>query len=145
MERSLVLIKPDGVKRGLCGDILSRLEKENLKLAALKMLRLDVKLAQKLYAPHHHKPFFDSVVTYISSGPVIAAIFEGENAIERVRGAMGATDPAQADTGTIRKDFGLNIERNTIHGSDSAATAKEEIRLFFTEDELFNYQRESGR
>ena len=145
MERSLILIKPDGVKRGLCGAILNRLEKENLKLVALKMLRLDAKLAQRLYAPHHHKPFFDSVVAYISSGPVIAAIFEGANAIERVRGAMGATDPTQAEAGTIRKDFGLDIERNTIHGSDSAATAKGEISLFFTEDELFNYQREGGR
>ena len=141
MERSLVLIKPDAVERGLTGAILGRLEKEGLKLVALKMLRPDVKLAQKHYAVHRDKPFFDSIVAYISSGPVTAAIFEGQNAVERARKAMGATDPARAEAGTIRGDFGLDIERNSIHGSDSAATAGEEIRLFFTPDELLGYRR----
>ena len=136
MERSLVLIKPDAMQRGLAGTIITRLERQGLKLVALKMLKLDKALAQRHYAPHKDKPFFSSLVTYISSAPIIAAVFEGERAVERVRKAMGATDPAKSEAGTIRGDFGLDIERNTIHGSDSIATAEEEIRLFFSEEEI---------
>jgi len=136
MERSLVLIKPDAMQRGLAGTIIIRLEKLGLKLVALKMLKLDKALAQRHYAPHKDKPFFSSLVTYISSAPIIAAVFEGERAVERVRKAMGATDPAKSEAGTIRGDFGLDIEHNTIHGSDSIATAEEEIRLFFSEEEI---------
>ena len=131
MERSLVLIKPDGVDRGLTGIIISHLEGLGLKLVALKMLQMDKSLAQRPYAPHREKPFFGSLVSYISSAPVVAAVFEGEGAVERIRKAMGATNPAQAETGTIRGDFGLDIEHNTIHGSDSVETAEKEIRLFF--------------
>jgi len=139
MERSLVLIKPDAIKRGLTGAIITRLEKQGLKVVALKMLHLDKALAQQHYAVHSDKPFFDSLVNYISSTPIIAIIFEGKNAVEVARKTMGATDPAKADAGTIRGDLGLDIERNTVHGSDSVETAKEEIKLFFSEDEIFSY------
>jgi len=139
MERSLVLIKPDAIQRGLAGTILSRLEGQGLKLVALKMLRLDKQLAQRHYAIHKDKPFFDGLVNYISSAPIIAAVFEGERAGEVIRKIMGATDPANAEAGTIRGDFGLDIERNVIHGSDSVKTAHEEIKLFFSQDEFFSY------
>jgi nucleoside-diphosphate kinase len=139
MERSLVLIKPDAMQRGLAGIIISRLENLGLKLVAIKMLHPDKALAQRHYAVHKGKPFYDSLVNYISSAPIIACVFEGKQAVEVIRKAMGATDPAKAEAGTIRGDFGLDIERNTIHGSDSVATAEEEIRLFFTEDEIFSY------
>jgi len=139
MERSLVLIKPDAVQRGLTGTIIARLEKQGLKMVALKMLHLDKALAQRHYAIHKDKPFFDSLVNYISSAPIVAAVFEGEGAVEVIRKAMGATDPAKAEAGTIRGDFGLDIERNTVHGSDSVDTAEEEIKLFFAKDEIFGY------
>lgn len=136
MERSLVLIKPDAIERGLAGAIISRLEEQGLRLAALKMLHMDKTLAQRHYAPHRDKAFFSNVVAYISSAPIVAAVFSGQGAIELIRKAMGATDPAKAKAGTIRGDFGLDIERNTIHGSDSVKTAEEEIQLFFSEDEI---------
>ena len=139
MERSLVLIKPDAMQRGLAGAIISHLENLGLKLVAMKMLHPDEALAQRLYAIHRDKHFYDSLVNYISSAPIIACVFEGKQAVEIIRKAMGATDPAKAEAGTIRGDFGLDIERNTIHGSDSAATAEEEIKLFFSQDELFSY------
>lgn len=137
MEKTLVLIKPDAMQRGLAGAIISRFEELGLKLVALKMLHLNKQLAERHYAIHRNKPFFNNLVAYISSAPIIAAIFEGERAVEKVRKAMGATDPVKAEAGTIRGDFGLDIERNTVHGSDSAETAKDEIRLFFSEDEIF--------
>jgi len=139
MERSLVLIKPDAIQRGLAGTIITRLERQGLKLVALKMLHLDKALAKRLYAIHTKKPFFKGLVNYISSVPIIAIVFEGKGAVEVIRKAMGATDPANAEAGTIRGDFGLDIERNTIHGSDSVETAEEEIRLFFSPDEIFSY------
>ncbi|MBA7479079.1 Nucleoside diphosphate kinase [subsurface metagenome] len=145
MERSLVLIKPDGMQRGLAGTIISRLEKQGLKLVAIKMLKLDKALAQRHYAPHREKAFFDSLVAYISSAPIVVAVFEAEGAVDLIRKAMGATDPTEAEAGTIRGDFGLDIEHNTIHGSDSVETAQEEIQLFFSEDEVLNYQREIDR
>ena len=139
MERSLVLIKPDAMTRRLGGTIFSRLEGQGLKLVALKMLHLDKALAQRHYAIHKDKPFFKGLVNYISSSPIIAAVFEGKGAVEVIRKMMGATDPANAETGTIRGDFGLDIERNVVHGSDSAANGGEEIELFFSEAEIFNY------
>ncbi len=139
MERSLVLIKPDAMQRGLAGTIISRLENLGLKLVAMKLLHPDKALACRHYAIHKDKPFYDSLVNYISSAPIIACVLEGKGAIEVIRKAMGATDPAKAEKGTIRGDFGLDIERNTIHGSDSAATAEEEIKLFFSPDEMFSY------
>ena len=139
MERSLVLIKPDAMHRRLAGTIISRLEKQGLKLVALKMLHLDRALAERHYAIHKDKPFFADLVNYISSAPIIALVFEGKKAVEVIRKTMGATDPAQAEAGTIRGDFGLDIGRNTVHGSDSVETAEEEIRLFFSKDEMFSY------
>jgi len=139
MEKSLVLIKPDAIQRGLAGTIIARLEKRGLKLVALKMLHLDKTLAKRHYAIHTDKPFFERLVNYISSTPIIAAVFEGEGAVEVIRKLMGATDPAKAEAGTIRGDFGLDIERNVVHGSDSVETAEGEIKLFFSENEIFSY------
>ena len=139
MKRSLVLIKPDAIQRGLAGTIITRLEGQGLKLVALKMLRLNKALAQRLYAIHRDKPFFDRLVKYISSAPIVAAVFEGNKTVGVIRKLMGATDPAKAEAGTIRGDFGLDIERNAVHGSDSIETAEEEIKLFFAEDEILSY------
>ncbi len=144
MEKSLVLIKPDAMQRGLAGTIITRLEKQGLKLVAIRMLHLDKALARRHYAIHRDKPFFNSLVDYISSTPIVAAVFEGEGAIAVIRKAMGATDPVKAEAGTIRGDFGLDIEHNSVHGSDSVETAEKEIKLFFSEDEIFNYRQEIG-
>lgn len=138
MEKSLVLIKPDAMRRNLAGKIISRIEEKGMALLALKMLRMDESLAGRHYAVHADKPFYDSLVAYITSAPIIAAVFGGENAVRVVRKTMGATDPARAKPGTIRWDFGLSIEHNCVHGSDSAATAEQEIKLFFTDDEIFD-------
>ena len=139
MERSLVLIKPDAMQRGLAGTIIGRIEKQGLKLVALKMLHMDEALAKRHYAIHIGKPFFESLVKYITSTPIIAAVFEGKDAVEVARKTMGATDPAEAEVGTIRADFGTDIQNNTVHGSDSVESAEGEIKLFFTEDEIFDY------
>jgi len=139
MERSLVLIKPDAMQRGLAGTIISRLEGQGLKLLALKMLHVDKVLAEQHYAVHKDKPFFPGLVDYICSSPIVAAVFEGNEAVDAIRKLMGATDPAKAEKGTIRGDFGLDIERNAVHGSDSVDNAQIEIKLFFTEDEIYNY------
>jgi len=139
MEKSLVLIKPDGMERGLAGTIISRLEQAGVKLVAMRMLHIDKELAQRHYAIHKDKPFFNDVINYITSSPIVAAVFEGENAIQVIRKTMGATDPAKAEAGTIRADFGLDIEHNTVHGSDSPETASVEIKLYFSEDEMFSY------
>ncbi len=139
MEKSLVLIKPDAMERGLAGTIISRLEKTGVKLVAMRMLHIDKELAHRHYAVHKDKPFFNDLVNYITSSPIVAAVFEGENAIQVIREAMGATDPAKAEAGTIRADFGLDIEHNTVHGSDSPETAAVEIKLYFSEDETFSY------
>jgi nucleoside-diphosphate kinase len=138
-ERSLIIVKPDAMARGLAGDIIGRLQGLGLKLVALKMLRLDKAKARQHYAVHEGKPFFESVVDYISSAPVVAAVFEGQDAIDVIRKAMGPTDPIRAEKGTIRGEFGLDIEKNAIHGSDSPETAVKEIALFFTEDEILDY------
>ncbi len=139
MEKSLVLIKPDAMQRGLAGTIISRLEGQGLKRIALKMLHMDKTLAKRHYAIHAEKPFFEDLVNYITSTPIIAIVFEGDEAVEVIRKAMGATDPAKAEPGTIRADFGLDIQRNAVHGSDSIETAATEIKLFFKENEIFNY------
>jgi len=140
MEKSLVLIKPDAMQRSLAGTIITRLEKQGLKLVAIRMLHLDKALARRHYAIHKDKLFFNDLVDYISSAPIVAAVFEGEGAIALIRRTMGATDPAKAEVGTIRGDFGLDIEHNSVHGSDSVETAEKEISLFFPEDEIFNYR-----
>jgi nucleoside-diphosphate kinase len=139
MERSLVLVKPDAMQKGLAGTIISRLENQGIKLVAIKMLHMDKALAERHYAIHADKPFFKDLVEYITSTPIIAAVFEAEGAVEKIRKIMGATDPAKAEPDTIRKDFGTDIQRNSVHGSDSTETAEKEIRLFFTEDEIYDY------
>ena len=139
MERSLVLIKPDAMQRGLSGTIISRLEKEGMKPVALKMLHVDNALARRHYAIHEGKPFFEPLIDYITSTPIIAIVFQGKDAVEVIRKTMGATDPAKAEAGTIRADFGTDIQNNVVHGSDSVETAEKEIGLFFTEDEIFDY------
>lgn len=139
MERSLVLIKPDAMKRQLAGTIISRLEAEGLQLIALKMLRLDDKLAKQHYAVHAEKPFFNDLISYITSTPIIALVLEGNEAINVIRQTMGPTDPSQAAAGTIRGDFGIDIQQNAVHGSDSTETAAQEIKLFFTESEIYSY------
>jgi nucleoside-diphosphate kinase len=138
MERSLVLIKPDAMQRGMAGTIISRLERRGLKIAAMKMLQMDKALAQRHYAVHQGKAFFNDVVDFITSSPIIAAVFEGEKAIDAVRQTMGATDPVKASPGSIRGDFGLDIQQNLVHGSDSAENAEKEISLFFKPEELLS-------
>jgi nucleoside-diphosphate kinase len=136
LERTLVIIKPDAVGRNITFQILSMIEKEGLRPIAVKSVRLSKDEAGKFYHVHRDKPFFDSLTSYMSSGKVIVAVFEGENAIERVRKIMGATDPKKAEKGTIRNLFGIDIEKNSIHGSDSPQSAEFEIRFFFSEYEL---------
>ena len=138
MERSLVLIKPDAMQRGLAGTILSRLESAGLKLVALKMLRVDKALAERHYAIHRDKPFYEDLVNYITSTPIVASVFQGEEAVELIRKLMGATDPAKAEAGTIRSDFGLDIQRNSTNASDSVENAETEIKLFFDDGEIFS-------
>ena len=139
MQKSLVLIKPDAMQRSLAGTIISRIEKQGLKPVALKMLHMDEALAKRHYAIHTGKPFFEGLINYITSTPIIAVVFEGEDAVEVIRKIMGTTDPAGAEAGTIRADFGMDIQNNAVHGSDSVETAESEIKLFFTGDEIFDY------
>jgi nucleoside-diphosphate kinase len=145
MERTLILVKPDGVQRCLAGEILSRLERRGLKMAGLKMLQMDRALAEKHYDVHREKPFFNDLVKFITSGPVIAAVLEGEKAIESTRQTMGATDPKKAAPGTIRADLGINMEHNLIHGSDSPENAEKEISIFFKAGEVLTYSRDVDR
>jgi len=142
MERSLVLIKPDAIQRGLAGEIISRLERKGLKIVAMKMLHMDKNLAHRHYAVHKGKAFFDDLVNFITSSPLIAIVFQGKNAVEIIRQMMGETDPAKAQSGTIRGDFGIDIGHNLIHGSDSLENASKEIDLFFSAEEIFKYDRE---
>jgi len=143
MERSLVLIKPDAMQRGLAGTIISRLERRGLKIVAMKMLQMDKALAQRHYAVHQGKAFFNDLVDFITSSPIIAAVFEGEKAIDAVRQTMGTTDPVKASPGSIRGDFGLDIQQNLVHGSDSAENAEKEISLFFTPEEIFEHPKKT--
>lgn len=136
MERSLVLIKPDAMKRNLAARIISRFEERGLKIVALKLLHMDNALAQRHYAVHQGKSFFNSLIEYITSTPIVAVVLEGENAVELIRKTMGSTDPAKAEKGTIRADFGIDIQNNAVHGSDSTENAAKEINLFFKKDEI---------
>ena len=131
IEQTLSMIKPDGVQRGLIGNVIGRFEKHGLKLRAMKMLHLSLDQAQAFYAVHKERPFFDSLTTFMSSGPIVAMILEGENAIQVNRDLMGATDYRQADPGTIRADFAREIEANIVHGSDAPDSARVEIAFFF--------------
>lgn len=143
MERTLVLVKPDGMQRGLAGEIISRLERRGLKLVGLKLLRMDRALAERHYEAHIGKSFFEPLVRYITSAPIVAAVFEGTNAVEAVRNSMGKTNPVEAAPGTIRGDLALEIGRNLVHGSDSPESAAREIALFFREEELVAWERDT--
>ena len=136
MERTLSLIKPDGVKKNLIGEVVRVFEQNGLKIVALKMLWLSKKDAERFYVVHKERPFYNSLTTYMSSGPIMAMVLEGENAIRRNREMMGATNPAEALKGTIRGDFGESIESNVVHGSDSQTSADFEIPYFFSRMEI---------
>lgn len=142
MQKTLILVKPDGVQRGLIGQIITRIERRGLKIVAMKMIQMDTDLAHRHYAIHKSKPFFQRLVEFITSGPIVAAVIEGNNVVEIVRNTMGKTAPIEAALGTIRGDLGIDIGRNLVHGSDSAENAVKEISIFFTEDEILNYSRE---
>ena len=136
MERTLSIIKPDAVSRNLIGEIIRRLEENNLKIVAAKMLHLSKQEAEGFYAVHRQRPFFESLTTFMSSCPIVVMVLEGEKAIARYRVIMGATNPAEAAPGTIRKEFASSIERNAVHGSDSPETASFEISYFFKSREI---------
>ena len=144
VQRTLVLCKPDAVQRGLVGRIISRFEDKGFKIAGLKMMRVDEALARTHYHEHVEKAFFAELLSFIMSSPIVAIVVEGENAVEVVRGLMGVTNPQKAMPGTIRGDFGLNLTKNIVHGSDSAASAEREIALFFSPEELHDYQLSIG-
>jgi nucleoside-diphosphate kinase len=143
VERTLVLVKPDAMQRGLAGEVISRLERRGLKIVALRVMKVGKPLAQQHYAEHDGKPFFKGLVQYITSSPIIAAVFEGNNAIAAVRQTMGKTNPLEAETGSIRGDFGLEKGRNLTHASDSTASAKREIALFFGDMAPVGWKRDT--
>jgi len=136
MERSLSIIKPDGVSRGLIGEVLRRFEKNNIKIVGMKLLKMTKTEAEGFYMVHKERPFFDSLTDFMSSGPVVVMVLEGEDVIDKNRRLMGATNPEEADEGTIRKDFATEIEKNVVHGSDSPETASVEIAYFFNRFEI---------
>lgn len=139
MERTLIIVKPEGVQRGLIGNVISRLEQRGLKFVGLKLLQIIPELAEKHYAVHKGKAFYPGLVKHITSGPVVVGVVEGPKAISIVRNTMGATNPAEANPGTIRGDYALEIGFNIIHGSDGPETAAQEINLFFRPEELLSY------
>jgi len=145
VERSLIIVKPDAVQRGLIGEVLRRLEQRGLRFVGLKLMWIDRELAERHYAEHRGKAFFEELLSFITSGPVVVGVVEGPRAIEVTRKTMGKTDPAQAEPGTIRGDLALTIGQNVIHGSDSPERAAYEISLFFREDELVSYERAIDR
>jgi len=141
MERTLVIIKPDGVQRALVGEVIKRFEARGLRIAGLKLMHISRELAHEHYAEHKGKPFFEGTVQFITSAPVVVMCLEGPNAIAAARQTMGATRPNEATPGSIRADFGLDVSRNIVHGSDSPETAAREIALYFRPEELLSYQR----
>ena len=145
MERTLIIIKPDAVQRGLIGPIITHLETRGLKIVGMKFMRIDKALAERHYAIHKGKAFYDGLIEYITSAPVVVMVLEGRQAIEIVRRTLGATKPAEAAPGTIRADYGLEVGRNLVHGSDGPDTAATEIGLFFGETELVSWERDTDR
>lgn len=141
MERTLVIIKPDGVQRGLVGNTITRLERRGLRLVGMKFMQISQELASRHYAVHQGKSFYEPLLDYITSGPVVVMVWEGPKAISLVRNTMGATRPVEAAPGTIRGDFGIEVGRNIVHGSDGPETAAFEIGLFFRADELIDWDR----
>jgi|SRR5450756_1205833 len=145
MERTLVIVKPDGVQRGLIGDVLQRFETRGLKLVGLKLMSVSEELARRHYGIHKGKPFFEGLIRYITSAPVVVVVFEGKDAVAAVRSTVGATNPVQAAPGTIRGDLAMEIGRNLVHASDSVETARSEVALFFREEELVSWSRDTDR
>ncbi len=145
MERSLVLVKPDGVERGLIGEIIARLERRGLRLVAAKFIQVSKDLAETHYAIHKGKPFYEGLIAYITSAPVMAMVWEGPNAIAAIRQTMGATRPTEAAPGSLRHDFALEVGRNLTHASDSVENGKAEVALWFKPEELINWTREIDR
>ena len=145
MERTLVLLKPDAVQRGLIGVVISRLEQRGLKLVGMKFMKVPLDLAERHYAVHKGKTFYDGLIRYITSSPVVAMVWEGKRAIEVVRRTVGSTNPADADPGTLRSDYAVEVGRNLIHASDGAATADYEIPLWFHESELVSWPRDDDK
>ncbi len=141
METTFVMCKPDAVQRGLVGEIIQRFERRGLKVVAMKMLWMSREFAAQHYAVHLGKPFYEGLIKYITSGPVVAMVLEGTNAVEAARATMGATNPAKAAPGTIRADYGLEMGRNLVHGSDGPDTAAFEIGLWFKDEEILSYGR----
>ena len=145
MERTLIIVKPDGVQRGLIGEVLGRFERRGLKLVGLKLMTISRNLAERHYSVHQGKPFYDGLVDYITSGPVVVGVLEGPRAVAVTRTTVGATNPADAAPGTIRGDLGLEIGFNIIHASDAPETGVHEVALFFEESELASYARDVDR
>ncbi len=145
MEQTYLMVKPDGVQRGLCGEILSRFEKRGLKIVAMKMMVISKETAENHYGEHKGNSFFSSLITYITSGPVLAMVLEGENAVSICRTMIGKTNPAEAAPGTIRSDYALVTGMNIIHGSDSIESAKREISIFFRPEEIVSYEKTSDK
>jgi nucleoside-diphosphate kinase len=145
MERTLVIVKPDGVQRGLIGEILGRLEARGLKLVGMKLMAVPTELAERHYAEHKGKGFYEGLIRYITSAPVVVAVFEGSNAISAVRASVGATRPVEAAPGSIRGDMALEVGRNLVHASDGPETAQREVALWFTEAELVGWERATDR
>jgi nucleoside-diphosphate kinase len=145
MERTVVIVKPDGVQRGLIGELLGRLEARGLKLVGLKMMEVSRDLAERHYAVHRGKAFYSGLIDYICSAPVVVAVFDGKDAAAVVRSTVGATNPAEAAPGSIRGDLALEIGRNLIHASDAPETAREELALWFAEGELISWERQTDR
>jgi nucleoside-diphosphate kinase len=145
VERTLILVKPDAMQRGLAGEVLSRLERRGLRIVALRLLQVDEAMAKRHYAEHEGKPFFAGLVDYITSSPIIAAVFEGVNAVAAARQTMGVTRPTEAAPGTIRGDFGLEVGRNLVHGSDSPESAEREIGIFFEGQTIATWARDVDR
>jgi nucleoside-diphosphate kinase len=145
MERTLIIVKPDGVERGLIGEVLRRFEQRGLTVTGLKLMRISPELAARHYAEHQGKPFYPGLISFITSGPVVVGVVEGPGAVSMVRTMMGATNPANAAPGTIRGDFAVSMSYNVIHGSDGVEAAEREIGLYFTPDELFSYSRPTDK
>ena len=145
MERSLVLVKPDGVQRALIGEVITRLERRGLRLVAAKFMAVSKELAETHYAIHKGKPFYDGLISYITSAPVMAMAWEGPNAVAAIRQTMGATRPTEAAPGSLRHDFALEVGRNLTHASDTVENGEKEVALWFKKDELVDWKREVDR
>jgi len=144
IEHTFVMVKPDGVQRGLIGEVLSRFEKRGIKVCAIKMMKIPKELAERHYGEHKGKSFYDSLVSFITSGPVVCMVLEGDNAVTVVRAMMGKTNPQDAPIGTIRGDLAMHMSKNVVHGSDSSESAKREIELFFSDYEIQKYEKIDG-